>query len=141
MSNYAPAVESVRNLPKEQSGLTQSSFRVEGGGCQDVFNEAWFKDTARLHTAPYCNLRGCNQSAYPFIYLVVTYRNRPDNLRRYITSIRDALFRCSPPPEWYKCLCIYVVDFASNPKTNAVEAIRGILDDRIRIMEVCFPFL
>ena len=112
--NYVHKVKGMEETPRERSlSLIQNSFRVDNLSYNEVFDIDMFHDNAKLLLKPYCNLTLCDQSLFPFVYLVITHKNRQGRLQNFLEILRNSLFRCSEPPPWFHCLCTYVVDYAS----------------------------
>lgn len=141
MSSYVYKVEGMDETPRDRSmSLVQSSFRVDNLSYTEVFDISKLQNHARLLPKPYCNLTLCDQSSFPFIYVVITHKNRQNRLENFLELLRNSLFRCSEPPPWFHCLCTYVVDYASESTENVFNKSVDILNDHVRLIQVSLNY-
>jgi hypothetical protein len=112
-SEEVARVDTMASLPvvNDPHLMLQRSFKMDNVGyTEDIKNEI-FPEHGSILKEPYCDLRQCDQKAYPFIYFVIVHRNRVTNILRLLQSVRESIFQCNRVPEWANCLCIYVSDY------------------------------
>eukprot|EP01138_Halocafeteria_seosinensis_P006435 gb/GECG01006578.1/.p1 GENE.gb/GECG01006578.1/~~gb/GECG01006578.1/.p1 ORF type:complete len:511 (+),score=53.15 gb/GECG01006578.1/:1-1533(+) len=131
-----PGVTKMQELPfvNDSNALVQRSFEMFNVNYDSDVERPIFPDNGRPLEEPYCDLRKCDQSKFPFIYFMIAHRNRPANLQRLVASFRNATLQCESPPEWLPCLCIYVSDYGTSMETELASRLANTWKDRVRLL-------
>lgn len=144
-TNQVTSVSGMDQLPfvSETSLLFQRSFSMSQVGHNTDLECPVFPDNGQIIENPYCDLRRCNQRRFPFVYVVISHRNRPDNLVRIVQSIRNSTEQCENPPEWVHCLCVYVSDYGTSRNVSLASRLSDTWNGHVRLLartDVTEPF-
>lgn len=137
----APRVHSIHRVggltrESRESALKQHSVsidhvthRVRSPAEAVESHVTWYSDTG-----PTCDLSKCDQTKFPFIYLLIALRGRVHNVERLIGSLKTATERCNRPA-WLPCLCFLVSDFATDDTEDTIDALNGVWDGHVRVIQ------
>eukprot|EP01138_Halocafeteria_seosinensis_P016100 gb/GECG01016429.1/.p1 GENE.gb/GECG01016429.1/~~gb/GECG01016429.1/.p1 ORF type:complete len:466 (+),score=27.11 gb/GECG01016429.1/:1-1398(+) len=135
-TNQVTSVHGMDRLPfvEDRGLLVQRSLSMSHVGHTTDIECPVFPHNGRVLEEPYCDLRRCNQRRFPFIYIVIGHRNRPDNLVRIVQSMRNSTEQCENPPEWAHCTCVYVSDYGTNVNVSVSSKLREAWNGHVRLI-------